>query len=77
MYKNLKVIYENGVLRPLGKVRLKEHQRLNVFILPDDEAEMAALVRSQKKALAKYVGIGKSGCGDLRENHDKYLYGKE
>ncbi len=77
MYQNLKVIYEDGVLKPLDKVDLKEHQRANVFILPDNEAEMAVLARAQRKALAKFVGIGESDCGDLSEAHDKYLYGKE
>lgn len=76
MYQNLKVIYEDGVLKPLDKVSLKEHQRVNIFILPDDEEE-AELVAAQKKALAKFVGVGKSSCDDLSEAHDKYLYSKE
>jgi predicted DNA-binding antitoxin AbrB/MazE fold protein len=34
MYKNLAVIYEDGVLKPLDKVDLKEHQRANVYTDP-------------------------------------------
>jgi len=77
MYQHLTGIFEDGVLKPLTKIKSKEHQRVNVFILPDDEAEMAALARAQREALAKYVGIGESDCGDLSKAHDKYLYGKE
>ena len=77
MYGNLKVVYEDGVLKPLGKVKLKEHQRLNVFILPDDEAESLALAKAQKKVLSKLCGIGNSGLPDVGVNHDKYLYQKD
>ncbi len=76
MYQNLTVIYEDGVLKPLEKPNLKEHQKVDIIILPD-ESETAKLVESQKKALSKFCGIGSSGIGDIGRNHDKYLYRKE
>lgn len=30
--KTITVVYENGVLKPLEKVNLKEHQRVEIFI---------------------------------------------
>jgi len=36
MAQAIQVIYENGVLKPLGKVDLPEHRTLEIFILDDD-----------------------------------------
>jgi predicted DNA-binding antitoxin AbrB/MazE fold protein len=36
MPRTIQAIYENGVLRPLRKLNIPEHQRLEVFILEDD-----------------------------------------
>ena len=76
MYKNLKAVYENGVLKPLGKVKFKEHQQVEILVLPD-EAEALALAKAQRKALSEFCGIGNSGLPDLGSNHDKYLYPKD
>lgn len=37
MNKSLKVIYENGVLRPLEPVLFREHQQVTVLVLEDQE----------------------------------------
>ncbi|MEW6556038.1 MAG: antitoxin family protein [Elusimicrobiota bacterium] len=68
-------VYENGIFRPLEKVKLPEHKKIQLMIFPAEE-EIPQLVKSQKKALKKYCGIIKSGRTDVSRNHDKYLYGK-
>lgn len=34
--QTIEVIYENGVLKPLGKVDIPEHRTLEILILEDD-----------------------------------------
>jgi predicted DNA-binding antitoxin AbrB/MazE fold protein len=36
MPQTIHVIYENGVLKPLGKVDIAEHRTLEILILEDD-----------------------------------------
>ena len=36
MPQTIQAIYENGVLRPLRKLNIPEHQRFKIFILEDD-----------------------------------------
>lgn len=36
MPQTIEAIYENGVLKPLQKLDIPEHQRLEIFILEDD-----------------------------------------
>ena len=36
MPQTIQAVYENGVLRPLRKLDIPEHQRLKIFILEDD-----------------------------------------
>ncbi len=33
MPKTIKVIYKDGVLKPLGKIKLKEHQKIEIYII--------------------------------------------
>lgn len=40
-------IYENGVLRPLSPLSLKEHQTVRIQVLPEDSvAELARITQS-------------------------------
>ena len=73
MYKSIEAIYENGIFKPLQKIDLEEHQKINLVILPT-EKELNAWVESQKKELNDIIGIGKSGLKDVSVKHDKYLY---
>ena len=41
MTETITAIYENGVLRPLKPLRLKEQQRVKVQLLPEDTQELA------------------------------------
>ena len=36
MGQPIQVVYENGVLRPVGKVNIAEHRTLEILILEDD-----------------------------------------
>ncbi|MCJ7670077.1 MAG: antitoxin family protein [Dehalococcoidia bacterium] len=36
MPQRIHVIYENGVLKPLGKVDIAEHRTLEILVLEDD-----------------------------------------
>lgn len=81
MTKTVEAIYENGVFKPVKKVKLPEHKRVNLIIsptieMPEDEEEIKKMVERQKRALLKIAGTGSSGLSDVSENHDKYLYGK-
>jgi len=69
MYKSIEAIYENGIFKPLQKIDLEEHQKINLVILPT-EKELNAWVESQKKELNDIIGIGKSG---LKEFVGKYV----
>jgi predicted DNA-binding antitoxin AbrB/MazE fold protein len=56
MSESLKVIYENGVFKPLQKVNLKEHQKLELII---KRAIKDASVSKQKSPLRFYRVIRK------------------
>ena len=81
MTKVVEAVYENGVFKPVRKVRLPEHERFTLVISPlekaeEDETVIKKLVERQKKALLSIAGIGSSGLEDISENHDQYLYGE-
>ena len=80
MSQNLRAIYEDGVFRPLGPVRLAEHQEVtlvletteNVASATDDDRPIwevaAALVRDiPQDALSTLPS-------DSAAQHDHYLY---
>ncbi len=67
-------IYEDGILRPLRDVNLRENQRVKLEIIPEAET---SLVESQKRALLEIAGIGNSGLKDVAGKHNKYLYRKD
>ena len=73
MSESLKVIYENGVLKPLQKVNLKEHQKLELII---KRAFKDASVSKQKSPL-RLIGLFESDVDDLAVNHDTYLYDQQ
>ncbi|MDA8078919.1 MAG: antitoxin family protein [Nitrospiraceae bacterium] len=37
MSKVIDAVYENGVFKPERKIRMKEHQKVRIQILPDDD----------------------------------------
>jgi predicted DNA-binding antitoxin AbrB/MazE fold protein len=65
MHERIEVIYENGVLRPLGPLpgQLHEHQHLTVTIEESDgtdgwlaDADPAVSLEAVRQALAKVPG---------------------
>lgn len=70
----IEVIYENGVFKPVQKVRLKPHSRGRVILSPDAQ-EIKNLLEAQKSALKKIAGIGSSGHKDTARRHNEYIYG--
>ncbi len=82
MSQTVTAIYEDGVFKPLQKVNIKPHQKIELTISTREEKDLSKedlqkLVESQKRALVKFIGKGRSAEGDLSENHDKHLYPKE
>lgn len=73
MAQTITAIYENGVFKPLEKIKLPNHRKIQLVILPSKE-ESSHLAKAQRKALKKFCGIGKSGLTTVARNHDKYLY---
>ena len=74
MSKVIEAIFEDGIFRPLSEPDLKNHQRVRIEIL-SEENEVS--VEAQKKILLEFVGLGKSNVTDVARNHDRYLYLKD
>jgi predicted DNA-binding antitoxin AbrB/MazE fold protein len=74
MAETIPAVYENGVFHPLQPLGLQEHQRVYLLVIPEDPA---ALVASQRQALADLAGMGSSGRSDISAAHDSYLYRKD
>jgi predicted DNA-binding antitoxin AbrB/MazE fold protein len=74
MSKVIEAIFENGVFRPLTEPHLKNHQRVKIEIVSEDDE---SLVEAQKKILLEFAGLGKSNFTDVARNHDRYLYLKD
>lgn len=77
MAKTIQAIYENGILKPVRKLNLKNHTRVKVKL------ETLPLVRKKTNIksdpLNKFCGIIKEDIQnrtDLSVNHDKYIYGE-
>ena len=71
MPKTIEAIYEDGVFKPLKKVRLHEHQKVELNIYTQDEADEAT------KTALSIIGIGKSSFKNAALKHDEYLYGEK
>jgi len=71
MPKTVEAIYEDGVFKPLKKIRLSEHQKVELNVFTENEIDNIT-----KKALS-LIGIGRSGFKDTAQKHDEYLYGKK
>lgn len=65
MPKTIEAIFEDGVFKPIKKVKLPEHERFKIILSPvkKDEEAIKRLVERQKKALLSIAGIGDSGLG--------------
>ena len=70
MPKTIEAIYEDGVFKPIKKIRLREHEKVELSVLTESEMDDMT-----QKALS-LIGIGESGLKDTAQRHDEYLYGK-
>ncbi len=70
MPESLKVIYENGVFKPLQTVNLKEHQKLELVI----KKAIKDAPASKQKSPLRLIGLFESDVDNLAVNHDTYLY---
>ncbi|MBM4136267.1 MAG: DUF104 domain-containing protein [Nitrospira sp.] len=71
MPKTIEAVYEDGVFKPLKKIRLNEHQKVELNIVTADEIDDIT------KSAFGIIGIGKSTFKDTAYHHDEYLYGKK
>jgi len=71
MPKTVEAVYENGVFKPLKKLRFDEHQRVELNIFTKKEIDELT------KTALSIIGIGKSHFKDTAQKHDEYLYGKK
>jgi len=74
MSKVIEAIFENGIFKPLRETHLKNHQRVRIEILSEDDESM---VEAQKKVLLEIAGLGKSSLTDVARKHDRDLYRKD
>lgn len=73
MATTVKVVYENGVFRPIEPVSLPEHAEAEV-LLPTPRGIRDPEDPTGWKAIDRLIGRGKAVEPDVAENHDKYLY---
>ncbi|HEU4343166.1 MAG TPA: antitoxin family protein [Candidatus Binatia bacterium] len=85
MAKSIKALYEDGVFKPLSKVRLKNRQRVKLTVVetekPTKRSAKSSNNRRSKRRVEvsssvayRIVGLFRSGVHDISKNHDKYLY---
>ena len=58
MTKTIEAVYEDGVFKPIKKVKLPEHERFKLTITPvvEDEETIKKIVERQKRALLEIAG---------------------
>jgi predicted DNA-binding antitoxin AbrB/MazE fold protein len=86
MAKSIKALYEDGVFKPLNKVRLKNRQRVKLTVVESEKPSRRLTKPTAKRRPAsrrvtvaahpafRIVGLFKSGVHDLSARHDDYLY---
>ncbi len=86
MAKPIKALYEDGVFKPLTKVRLKNKQPVKLTFVESEKMSKriakstvnrrsaARTAKVTSGAAYRIVGLFRSGVHDLSTNHDKYLY---
>lgn len=87
MAKSINAVFENGVFKPLDKIRLKERQKVKLTVTESKPVKRDGKKTAKRRQASvqfdiashsshRIVGLLKSGVHDLSENHDRYLYGK-
>jgi len=72
MSKVIDAVFEDGVFKPLKKIKFPEHKKVKIKL--EDKAEPIA---EGKRSLASIIDIA-NDCSDrdLSVHHDKFLYGE-
>ena len=73
MSTTVKVVYEDGVFKPMGPVSLPEHSQAEV-VLPSLRPARDPDDPTGWKAIDRLIGSIKGGPSDVAANHDRYLY---
>jgi len=72
MSKSIEAVFENGIFRPLKKVKLPEHKRFKIILESESKP-----VTKKSCSLTGIIDIAKNCTDtDLSTHHDKYLYGE-
>lgn len=86
MSRPFNAMYEDGVFKPLEKIRLKNKQRVKLTVMESRKPVKPAAKPGAKRrkgvrqaasvdhAAQGIVGLYKSGRHDLARKHDDYLY---
>jgi predicted DNA-binding antitoxin AbrB/MazE fold protein len=86
MAKSIKALYENGVFKPLAKVRLKNRQRVELTVVENEKPpKRIAQTTANRHPVPspvevachpayRIVALFKSGVHDLSARHDNHLY---
>ena len=85
MAKSIKALYEDGVFKPLTKVRLKNRQKVKLTVIESEKRSKLSVKSAGNHRPAsrlgvashpayRIVGLFKSGVHDLSREHDRYLY---
>jgi len=84
MARVFNAMYENGVFKPLEKLRLKNKQRVKLTVIETSLKRVAKSTPKRRRIPSqtdvdshpgqRIVGLFKSGTHDLAINHDRYLY---
>jgi predicted DNA-binding antitoxin AbrB/MazE fold protein len=86
MAKSIKALYEDGVFKPLNKVRLKNRQRVKLTVVETEKPSKRLAKPTAKRRPAssrvdvaahpafRIVALFRSGVQDLSARHDEYLY---
>ena len=86
MAKSINAYFENGVFKPLDKVRFKERQRVKLTVIENKKPAKRVQKKTAKRRPASrqlditaqpshlIVGLFKSGVHDVADKHDRYLY---
>ena len=85
MAKSINALYENGVFKPLSKVRLRNKQRVKLTVTESERSSKRTVKATANRRSAMkgeitshpaygIVGLFKSGVHDLSKHHDRYLY---
>ena len=86
MANTIKALYEDGVFKPLTKVRLRNKQRVKLTVVESGKSSkrIAKSTANRRPAASgkevtshpayQIVALFKSGVHGLSKNHDKFLY---